>query len=132
MTEPNYREVCTHLAPGAARAYEEFHRAVPRRIDEYLRRTGVVSWQIFLRDDVLTHCVREVPVADVAPDDGTALWWHEQVSPFLLEGAKPAVERPFGRLIWELSWPTREDLQDGVDGSLAVGLTGIHFVEHNR
>ena len=111
MTDTEYRESCTQLKPGAAEAYEEFHRAVPRRIDEQLRSGGVVSWQIFIRGDVLTHCVHRVPVAILPPDDGTSAWWHEQVRPFLVEGARPAVEKPFGRLIWELSWPTLEDVE---------------------
>ena len=115
MTPRHYYESCTQLVPGAAEAYEQFHRAVPRRIDEQLRRGGVVSWQIFLRGDVLTHCVqkdgREHQPA--GPDDvATSAWWHEQVKPFLVAGASPAVERPLGRLIWDLDWPTREDLED--------------------
>jgi L-rhamnose mutarotase len=109
-----YYESCTQLGPGAAAQYEAFHRAVPRRIDEQLRRDGVVSWQIYLRGDILTHCVEkdgsERPPAD--PDDvATTAWWQEQVKPFLVEGASPAVERPLGRLIWDLDWPTREDLK---------------------
>ncbi len=115
MTQPrDYYESCTQLVPGAAEEYELFHRAVPRLIDEHLRRGGVVSWQIYLRGDVLTHCVEkdglERPPAH--PDDeAISAWWREQVRPFLVEGASPAVERPLGRLIWDLSWPTREDLE---------------------
>jgi L-rhamnose mutarotase len=115
MARPReYYESCTQLVPGAADAYEQFHRAVPRRIDQQLRRGGVVSWQIFLRGDVLTHCVgkdgQERGPADAA-DVATTAWWQEQVKPFLVEGASPAVERPLGRLIWDLDWPTREDLE---------------------
>jgi L-rhamnose mutarotase len=110
-----YYESCTRLVPGAAAEYEEFHRAVPRRIDQQLRRGGVVSWQIFLRGDVLTHCVgkddsERVPAS---PEDvATSAWWHEQVKPFLVEGSSPTVQRPLGRLIWDLDWPTREDLEE--------------------
>ena len=113
MTPQEYHETCTQLVPGAAEAYEEFHRAVPRRIDEQLRRGGVLSWQIFRRGDVLTHCVRKdgVDRAPGADDVATSAWWRELVKPFLVEGASPAVERPLGRLIWDLDWPTREDLE---------------------
>ena len=114
MSRPvHYYESCTQLVPGAAEAYEQFHRAVPRRIDQQLRRGGVVSWQIFLRDDVLTHRVGKDGREHVAdPDDvATSAWWHEQVRPFLVEGASPPVTRPLGRLIWDLDWPTREDLE---------------------
>ena len=108
-----YVESCTQLVPGAAEAYERFHRAVPRRIDEQLRRGGVLSWQIFLRGDVLTHCVRKDGHEHVASaeDMATSAWWREQVTPFLVEGASPVVTRPLGRLIWDLDWPTREDLE---------------------
>lgn len=115
MTRPReYYESCTQLLPGAAEEYERFHRAVPRLIDQHLRRGGVVSWQIFLRGDVLTHCVgkdgreRSAPHPD---DEAISAWWREQVKPFLVEGASPAVERPLGRLIWDLEWPTREDVE---------------------
>jgi L-rhamnose mutarotase len=113
---PVYIESCTQLVPGAAEAYEEFHRAVPRRIDEQLRRAGVLSWQIYRRGDVLTHCVRKDGREHAAePDDiATSAWWREQVKPFLMEGASPAVTRPRGRLIWDLDWPTREDIEQGV------------------
>ena len=114
MTQPReYYESCTQLVPGAAEEYELFHRAVPRLIDQHLRRGGVVSWQIYLRDDVLTHCVGKngQKRASAHPDDeAISAWWREQVKPFLVEGASPAVERPLGRLIWDLDWPTREDL----------------------
>ncbi|GAA4347488.1 L-rhamnose mutarotase [Microbacterium rhizosphaerae] len=108
-----YTESCTQLVPGAAVEYEAFHRAVPRRIDEQLRRGGVVAWQIYLRDDVLTHCVTKDDRAPAPPspeDVATTAWWREQVRPFLVEGASPAVERPLGRLIWDLDWPTREEV----------------------
>ena len=115
MTQPHdYYESCTRLAPGAAADYERFHRAVPRRVDENLRRAGVVSWRIYLRNDVLTHCV-EVEDRDrmeaILNDAPTSRWWLEQVAPFLVEGDSPSVERPLGRLIWDLEWPTREHLE---------------------
>jgi L-rhamnose mutarotase len=114
MTRPrDYYESCTQLAPGAAEEYELFHRAVPRVIEQHLRRGGVVSWQIFLRGDVLTHCVGKDGLArpQAHPDDeAISAWWREQVRPFLVEGASPAVERPLGRLIWDLEWPTREEV----------------------
>jgi L-rhamnose mutarotase len=111
----DYHESCTQLKPGAAEEYELFHRAVPRRIDEQLRRGGVVAWQIFLRGDVLTHCVERdgrEPTQQSPQDAATSAWWMEQVKPFLVEGASPAVQRPLGRLIWDLDWPTREDLAE--------------------
>ena len=73
-----------------------------------------MSWQIFLRGDVLTHCVgRDGREQTQDPDDvATSAWWREQVKPFLVEGASPPVERPLGRLIWDLEWPTREDIEE--------------------
>jgi L-rhamnose mutarotase len=109
-----YSESCTRLMPGAAADYEEFHRAVPRRIDEQLRRAGVVGWQIYLRGDVLTHCVtrEDREPAPPSPEDAaTTAWWRELVRPFLVDGASPPVERPLGRLIWDIDWPTREETE---------------------
>jgi L-rhamnose mutarotase len=106
----DYYEICTQLKPGAAAAYESFHRAIPRRLDESLRHAGVVSWEIYLRGDVLTHCVgvedRERMDA-ILQGDATTPWWLEQANRFLLASGSPAVERPLGRLIWDLDWPTR-------------------------
>ena len=121
----DYHESCTQLAPGAAADYEAFHRAVPRLIDRHLRRGGVVSWQIYLRGDVLTHCVvrdgRERTQAD-PEDEAISAWWRELVMPFLVEGSSPPVERPLGRLIWDLDWPTREDIEEaGPTPKPAVG-----------
>jgi L-rhamnose mutarotase len=115
MTQPrDYYESCTQLAPGAAAAYEEFHRAVPRRVDVIHRRAGVVSWQIYLRDDVLTHCVGvedRARMQQILSADPATPWWMAQVKPFLVDGATPPVQTPFGRLIWDLDWPTREDAE---------------------
>lgn len=114
MTEPtDYYESCTQLLPGAAAAYEEFHRAVPGRIDRSLRAAGVLGWKIHLRGDVLTHCVtvedRERMDA-ILDADPTGPWWLAQANRFLVSGASPEVRRPLGRLIWDLDWPTRENL----------------------
>lgn len=108
----DYYESCTELLPGVALAYEEFHRAVPMRVDESLRRAGVLGWQIYLREDILTHCV-EVEDRDqmesILDNDPTSPWWLAQANQFLVAGSSPAVARPLGRLIWDLDWPTRED-----------------------
>ena len=132
MTRPrDYYESCTQLVPGAAEEYELFHRAVPRRVDENLRRAGVMSWQIYLRGDVLTHCVgvedRE-RMQSILQADPTSPWWMEQVKPFLVEGASPPVERPLGRLIWDLDWPAREAVEAAGTGSDSRSTIGSHRV----
>ncbi|WP_457100785.1 L-rhamnose mutarotase [Microbacterium sp. P5_E9] len=114
MTTTDYYESCTKLKPGAAEDYERLHHAVPRRVDESLRAAGITGWQIYLRDDVLTHCVhvenreRMEKILDVDP---TSPWWLAQVAPFLIEGASPEPQRPLGRLLWDLSGSVREHLE---------------------
>ncbi len=107
-----YYESCTRLRPGMAGAYEEFHRAVPQRVDESLRRAGVLGWKIYLRDEVLTHCVfvQDRSETEALLDgDPTSPWWLAQANQYLVEGSSPEVKHPLGRLIWDLDWPTREE-----------------------
>jgi L-rhamnose mutarotase len=114
----DYYESCTQLQPGMAAAYEEFHRAVPERVDRSLRGAGILGWRIYLRDDVLTHCVTVEDRAradELLAADPTSPWWLAQANRFLVEGASPEVSRPLGRLIWDLDWPTRERLETSGD-----------------
>lgn len=124
MTESmEYFESCAELLPGAASAYEEFHKAVPTRVDDSLRRAGVTDWKIFLRDDVLTHCVTVVNrtrMEEILATDPASSWWLAQANQFLVAGSSPHAKRRRGRLIWDLDWPTREELRASRDHELAA------------
>jgi L-rhamnose mutarotase len=103
---------CTRLAPDAGPAYERFHAAIPCRVDQSLRAAGVTGWRIYVRGDVLTHSI-EVEDTErmdaVLAEDPTTEWWVPQVAPFLVANDSPRPVEPFGRLIWDLSWPVRSD-----------------------
>ncbi|MBB2967947.1 L-rhamnose mutarotase [Leifsonia aquatica] len=102
-------EFRTRLAPGMAAPYERFHRAIPAQVHQVMGESGVVSWQIFVRCDVLTHRVVADRTAlkerlDLHPVN---VAWQRQVAPYLIAGEEPTAPEQAGALIWDFSWPVR-------------------------
>jgi L-rhamnose mutarotase len=104
----------SRLREGTERGYEEFHRAIPARLDEAMRDAGILAWRIFRNGRTLTHEV-------VAVDRAAALsalaanpinqQWQLDVAPFVddseVDDDIESGQREVGRLIWDFDWPTR-------------------------
>lgn len=96
--------------PGVSAAYVEFHRAIPKELDNVMRAAGVLTWRIYLRRDVLTHVVeaKDRSRLKVELDQNPVnVAWQRQVAPYLAGGEEPEEDERRGTLIWDFSWPTR-------------------------
>jgi len=101
----------TYLRPGREEDYERFHHAIPADLDRAMRDAGVLNWRIYRNGLTLTHVVeaRDEHAMRARLDvDPINRRWQEEVAPFLASADDPAPEATEpGRLIWDMSWPTR-------------------------
>lgn len=104
-------EFHTWLGPHFGPAYEEFHRAIPVELHTAMRAAGVLGWQIYRNDSLLTHRViaedrrRLDTELDSHPVNQR---WQREVAPFLsAQQNSPVFPDDRGTLIWDFSWPTR-------------------------
>ena len=111
---PEEFEFSTWLRPGAERAYESLHRAIPADLDAAMRAAGVRDWRIHRFGTRLVHRVvaedRDLMTRRLDGDPRNRQW-QEEVSVHLREGGEPDATEPDdgdeGTLVWELSWATR-------------------------
>lgn len=111
---PEEFEFSTWLRPGAEEAYERFHRAIPADLDTVMRDAGVLNWRIRRVGSRLVHLVtaedRDL-MARRLEDDAVNRRWQTEVSYYLREsGDREATTSDGvgeGKMVWELSWPTR-------------------------
>ncbi|MFB6610433.1 L-rhamnose mutarotase [Agromyces sp. NPDC056379] len=108
----------TTLRPGAERAYETFHAAIPAALDTAMRDAGVLEWRIRRSGLVLRH---DVVVVDRATMEATLdadpvnAKWQLEVAPFLADDDAPVDAAAAGgasavgdsTLVWDFAWPTR-------------------------
>jgi L-rhamnose mutarotase len=103
----------SRLRNGAERGYEEFHRAIPARLDAAMREAGIVAWRIFRNGRTLTHDVTAINRASALSaldEDPINQQWQLDVAPFVDDspGADgDPVPHDIGQLIWDFAWPTR-------------------------
>jgi L-rhamnose mutarotase len=104
----------SRLREGAERGYEEFHRAIPARLDEAMREAGIHAWRIFRNGRTLTHRVtatNRASALSVLSKDPVNQQWQLDVAPFVddseVDDATDAGQREVGLLIWDFDWPTR-------------------------
>jgi L-rhamnose mutarotase len=103
----------SRLRDGAERGYEEFHRAIPARLDEAMREAGILAWRIFRNGRTLTHDVTATNRASALAalsEDPVNLQWQLDVAPFVDDSPSAGDDlapHDVGQLIWDFDWPTR-------------------------